>query len=299
MLIPSELGKAIACLHQAGFDLLYYWEAGTDSLSYFLPFCRLARVQCAGWGWPDTTGIANMDYFVSMAGVETPASDQDYSERLIRLPHLTTCYTRPPVPTEFMPRAHFALPAQAHWYLCNQNVRKIHPDYDALATEVLRRDPQGILVITGYRHKGFNALLLRRLRALHPDVAGRIHLLPNLPEAEYLSLVARSEVILDTLHYSGGANTTFDAFACGTPIITLPGQFHRGRFTAAAYRQIGLSECIAGDQEDYIRLAVKLGTDGVSRRRLSVAILEASADLFDDPRPVAELEACLIALCQA
>ena len=36
-------------------QLIYFWEVGTDTTNYFLPFCRLAPVQCTGWGWPETS----------------------------------------------------------------------------------------------------------------------------------------------------------------------------------------------------------------------------------------------------
>jgi hypothetical protein len=41
-------------LRAARFDLIYFWEVGTDSTNHFLPFLRPAPVQCTGWGWPDT-----------------------------------------------------------------------------------------------------------------------------------------------------------------------------------------------------------------------------------------------------
>ncbi len=296
--LPVSLGEAIHCLQTAQFDLLYYWESGTDALNYFLPYCRLARVQCNAWGWPVTSGIPNMDIFLSMQGVESPDSASHYSEQLIQLPHLATCYSRPPVPERLTPRSAFALPPDAHWYLCSQNLRKIHPDYDALVAEVLRQDPKGIFLVTGSKLPVLNQLLLRRLQSFHPELAERIFVLPNQPEADYLSLVAHAEVILDTLYYTGGANTNYDAFACGTPVITLPTRFHRGRFTAAAYAQMGVSGCVASDHADYVSKALQMGTDPASRQQKSQQILEVAVDLFEDLRPVKELEDCLLSLCQ-
>jgi predicted O-linked N-acetylglucosamine transferase (SPINDLY family) len=297
--LPNKIAEAVSLLQSAQFDLLYYWEVGTDSLNYFLPYFRLARVQCTSWGWPVTSGIPNLDYFISMAGVETLESDSHYSEKLIRLPHLATGYRRPPLPAILKPRDAFALPPEAHWYICTQNVSKIQPDYDQLVAEVLRQDSQGILLITASKHAPINRQLLRRFQAFHPDVVSRIHVLPRQPECDYLNLIAHSQVVLDTLYYTGGANTTLDAFACGTPVITLPTRFHRGRFTAAAYEQIGLNSCVALDTEDYIAKAIQLGTDPASRRQISQELVEASAELFEDPRPAKELEDCLLSLCQA
>jgi hypothetical protein len=36
-------------VRETACDLIYYWKVGTDALNYFLPFGRLAPVQCTGW----------------------------------------------------------------------------------------------------------------------------------------------------------------------------------------------------------------------------------------------------------
>ena len=100
-------------------------------------------------------------------------------------------------------------------------------------------------------------------------------------------------MILDTLYYTGGANTTYDAFAMGTPVVTLPTSFHRGRYTRAAYEQIGVMDCIAQSQEDYIKKALAMGTDIEYRKDISGKIKEACGEVFEDRLAVAELESFL------
>jgi predicted O-linked N-acetylglucosamine transferase (SPINDLY family) len=165
----------------------------------------------------------------------------------------------------------------------------MQPDFDPLAAEILRRDPQGQLLLIEDKEPTITSLLRRRLQRTMPDVIDRVRFLSRLPEADYLGLVGLAEVILDTLPYSGGANTTYDAFAAGTPIVTLPGRFHRGRYTAAAYRQIGLTECIAASPDDYIDLALRLGRDPAYRARVSADIRQACPALFEDKAAVREL----------
>ncbi len=45
----DSLPDAIRQVRGAACDLIYYWEVGTDAMNYFLPFARLAPVQCTGW----------------------------------------------------------------------------------------------------------------------------------------------------------------------------------------------------------------------------------------------------------
>src|SRR5262249_38100069 len=68
--IPPRVDEAAERLRQARFDLLHYWEVGTDSLNYFLPYFRPARAQSATWGWPATTAIPAVDYYVSAENLE-------------------------------------------------------------------------------------------------------------------------------------------------------------------------------------------------------------------------------------
>ena len=109
-------------------------------------------------------------------------------------------------------------------------------------------------------HPNWTRLLIDRLRQAYPDVAGRIVVLPRLSMDGFLHLQALADVLLDTIHFGGG-NTSLEAFTFGTPIVTLPGRFLRSRITYACYEQMGILDCVAADPEDYVRIAVRLGTD--------------------------------------
>ena len=122
-----------------------------------------------------------------------------------------------------------------------------------------------------------------------PDVVARIQFLPHMAEADYLNVLALADVALDTLHYGGGANTTYDAFAAGTPVVTLPTPFQRGRYAYAAYQQIGVYDAIAGSPEAYVAIALRLGTDRAARADLSARISAACPPLFEDGAAVTEL----------
>ncbi len=287
--LPSDLDEAAEIVRPLQFDILHYWEVGTDSLNYFLPFYRLAPVQCATWGWPVTTGIPEVDYFISSEGLETANSDGHYSEKLIRFNRLPVYYHMPPIPLEPRPRAVFGLGSRDHIYLCTQNLRKVHPDMDRIFEELLEQDEQGRVLLIQDAQPGVTDLLRRRFRREIPSVADRISFLPRLPEKDYLNVVMLADGILDTLHYTGGANTTYDAFAAGTPIVTLPMRYHRGRYTAAAYEQMGFTDLIAGSAEEYVRLALELGNHPAFRTEMRSKILENAPVLFEDDEAVDEL----------
>ena len=78
----DSLRDAIRQVRAAACDLIYYSEVGSDAMNYFLPFARLAPVQCTGWGSTITSGVPAVDWFLSSELVETPGSEAQYTERL-------------------------------------------------------------------------------------------------------------------------------------------------------------------------------------------------------------------------
>jgi protein O-GlcNAc transferase len=262
-------------------------------LTYFLAFARLAPVQCVSWGHPDTTGIANLDYFLSCDAMEPDGADAHYSETLVRLPGPTVYYPRPIFDARLKNRAELGLDGTAHLYVCPQSLFKFHPDFDPVLVEILRRDPNGRLVLVQGAHRHIDDLLIERLTRDAPDIATRIVLLPALNRSDFVALLAASEVMLDPLHYSGG-NTSLEAFAVGTPIVTWPGAFMRGRHTYGFYKLMGLADCIARDMADYVAIALRLGTDPAWRATVSRRIRDASGVLYENADTVRALEDFLV-----
>ncbi len=287
--LPVRFDRSLETIRQTRFDILYYWEVGTDSVNYFLPFFRLAPVQCTGWGWPVTSGIPQIDYYLSSQHLEPADGEAYYSERLVRFQRLPTCFYRPEPPGATVGRERFGLTADQHIYLCVQNPRKLHPDFDGLMDGILRRDPRGLVVLIEDAQPLVTAQLRQRMQANLPEVIDRVRFLARLPHQEYLNLLSLADVMLDTVHFGGGV-TAYEVFSVGKPVVTLPGDFGRGRLTCAAYRQMGLDDGIAADPEDYIERALRFATEPDYRIEFGRRLREASGELFEDRQAIREFE---------
>jgi protein O-GlcNAc transferase len=289
--LPADLVAARALVAQARLDVLFYQDIGMEPFSYFLAFARLAPVQCVSFGHPDTTGIATMDYFVSNDWYETPEAASHYSERLHALRGLPTLayYFRPERGAMRHERESFGIAREAHVYLCPQNLFKLHPDMDALVAEILRRDPRGELVAIEGRVGHWTQLLRSRWAAAMPDVMERVRFLPRMDSQRYVDLIACADVMLDTPHFNG-MNTSLEAFAVGTPVVTWPGEFQRGRHTQAMYRAMGLEGAVAESAAAYIERAVAIGSDPAYRDALKREILDRNGALFENERVIREFE---------
>src|SRR5262249_49817571 len=141
-------------------------------------------------------------------------------------------YYRPNVPKEHKRRTDFGLRDDDHIYICPQNLFKLHPDMDELIAGILRRDSLAKLVVLEGRIEHWTELLRRRWNAVMPDVVDRLLFLPRQNPVDYVALITVADVMLDTLHFNG-MNSSLDAMCVGTPVVTLPGEFQRGRHTQA------------------------------------------------------------------
>ena len=287
--LPDHLRKARRIIAEQALDILFYLDIGMDALTYFLAFSRLAPVQCTTWGHADTTGIPNMDYYLSSALAEPLHAQQHYSEQLVLLNRFPMYCQYPQLPGETLTREEFGLPTHRHLYMCCQSLFKFHPEFDAIIKAILERDQDGILLLFEGKHTSWGELLRDRFARTIPEVMDRIYFHPRVAREDFLAIISLADVMLDTIHFCGGY-TSLLAFACGVPIVTLPGEFMRGRMTQALYKQIDMTECIAEDPESYVDLAVALATDKNRNRQLRRKIKRRSRALFEDIHAVNELE---------
>jgi protein O-GlcNAc transferase len=285
--IPYNLAGARRLLASQSLDVLFYADIGMEATSTSLAFSRLAPVQCVTLGHPVTTGIETIDYFISAECMESAEADRHYTEKLIRLKVPPFYFYRPQLPARLRKRAYFDLRDEDHAYLCLQSPFKFHPDFDEILGGILRGDPRGILLLTHWMP--WEQHLRQRFAATLPDVENRIRFLPRLHYADYLNLLAIADVQLDTLHFGGGS-TSYEALAIGTPVVTLPMQFLRSRLTYAFYKQMNVLDCVAQNGQQYIDIALRLGTDRGYRQTIRDKIFAANSVLHENTAGIRELE---------
>ncbi len=269
-------------------DILYHWEVGTDCRNYLMSFFRLAPFQCTSIGWPDTTGIDTIDYFISSNLIEIENAQENYTEKLIKFKKLPFNIKRPIIDKENMKILdYFQIEPNKNIYLCGQNLKKIHPDFDILVSGILEKDPNGIIVFVKNRTKNIHDLLSLRIKIRYPEIYSRVLFIEQLIYEDYLSLLTHVTVVLDTLYFGGG-NTFYDSFAMNAPVVTFPWNHERGRYTLGCYKQMGIDGLIASSFDEYIELAVKTANDKEFRDKIVKDISENNHKLFNDTEVVQE-----------
>jgi CRISPR-associated protein Csy1 len=291
--VTGAIAGIAQCIRNDALDILVFPEVGMYSKTQWLAALRLAPVQCAAWGHPVTTGLASIDYALSAAATEPADAQRHYTERLVCLDGLGVCLDAP-VPAPPASREELGLPVDRNLYLCSQSLFKIHVDMDAIMVALAGRDPDALILLFDDPKPAVKAAYQRRIHAAFAaeglDPERFIRFLPRMSPTDFLRVNRLADVMIDTPHWSGG-RTSLDALGAGLPIVTLPGEFSRGRQTLGMLEAIGLTELVATDSDDYVVKAVAVARDGALKARLSGEILaRAPGVLFDNPAPVTALE---------
>ncbi|TLY49543.1 MAG: hypothetical protein E6K53_13360 [Gammaproteobacteria bacterium] len=269
-----------AKIRAAQLDVLIYPETGMDPRHHVLGALRLAPVQCVLYGHPATSGLANVDYFISGAALEPPDAQRHYREKLVQLPALGAC---PQAPSAAGDGAWLDAHAQgAPLALCLQNHLKLAPAFDAVLADIAARS--GARIGFFARNSGVAGLFRARIEGAFRehglDPARALVFLPAQEYSSYLGAVARAALILDSPGFSGGA-TSLDAFGVGAPVLAWQGAMARGRQTSGMLALMGIDELVASNASDYADQAVALLADGARRDALRAQIRQRDLALFE------------------
>jgi len=282
--------------------VLIYPEIGMDGVTLQLAAQRLAPLQAVGLGHPTTTGLPTIDCFLSSALMEPDDGEQHYSERLVRLPGLSVFYQPPETEALALSRADFGLADDQVVYWCCQSLFKYQPGDDGVFARLAAAvGPRCRLVFVSTEAEAeseasriFRARLARAFQAQGLDSADHCLILPRLTPARFAAMARLSDVFLDSCGWSG-FNSTLESLQHNLPPVTWPGPLARGRHTTAILRQMGLDETIAASQEEYLALAIRLGTDPAWRAQLRHRIALAKPALWHDRTCITALEQLLSA----
>jgi predicted O-linked N-acetylglucosamine transferase (SPINDLY family) len=292
----TRTDRLVEAIAERRLDALVYLDIGMDPRTYVPAALRLAPVQCTTWGHPVTSGLPTMDYFLSSDLMEPADGAAHYSETLVRLPNLSISYARPPV-AEGAARTD-GKPV----YLCTQSLFKLLPQYDFVYPEIASRVGdcefwflEGVMKPLAVTFRERLAAAFARYRL---DAGRYCRIYPAMPYPDFLALTRRADVFLDSFLWSG-CNSALEAVGCGLPIVTLPGPMMRGRHCGAILACLGLTETIAEDQEDYCRIAARLGHDAAFRAAIAERMSSSADQVFDDATPIRALGDFLDSACRA
>ena len=290
---PKGLRQWVEAIIGQQPEVLIYPEIGMDPMTLRLASLRLAPIQVATWGHPETSGLATVDYYLSAEDMEPPGAKASYTEQLITLPHLGCCYQPAGVEAVAPDLLRLGLDPHSPLLLCCGVPFKYAPEHDWLLTEIATRLGRCQLVFFTYRLDKLSMKLARRLEAAFVKRGLEFHrhvkFIPWQNSASYYGLLKRADVFLDTVGFSG-FNTAIQALECGLPVVTREGRFLRGRLASGILRRMGLPELVTITSEDYVDLAVRLAQDAEFSGKIRGQIAASRDVLFGDTAPIRAME---------
>ena len=246
---------------------------------------RLAPVQIKWVGMQNhSSGLPEMDWFLTDRWETPPALEPMYSERMLRLPDGYACYSPPAHAPDVVPA-----PVLKNGFItfgCFNNIAKITPRAISTWCDVLQAIPGSRLVLK--THQLDDAPTADRFRqsfgafGIDPQ---RVETRGSSPHRTFLANYNDIDLVLDPFPYSGGL-TTCEALWMGVPTVTLPGEIFASRHSASHLTNAGFAEWVARDLTHYKCIAVSWATDpsGLARLRETMRAQVHTSPLCDAPR---------------
>ena len=274
--------------------VLIYPEVGMDPMAVRLASQRLAQVQCASWGHPETTGLPTLDAFLSSDLMEPEGAEACYSEELVRLPGLGVVLQPTEETPEAVNRAELGLRDDALAFWCAQSLPKYLPEYDEIYPRIAEALPAAQFVFIGLGHRcEAESRFVERMRTAFAgrglDYTDHVVVLPRMDKTRFLGAIGQADVLLDSPGWSG-CNSTLESLGAELPIVAMDAPLMRGRHTAAMLKLMGLERLVARDLDDYVATALGLAADAGLRARIKAQIAARKGGLYGDEACVRALE---------
>jgi protein O-GlcNAc transferase len=256
---PLEDQALAELIHEDGIDILVDLAGHTRGHRLLVFARKPAPIQVTWAGYPDTTGLPQMDYLISDCRQTPETSDPWFVEKILRMPDGYVSYMAPDyAPPVSGPPA--VISGHVTFGCCNR-LAKVNADVVRLWARLLRECSGSRLLLRS--HGLGDEAVARRYRKMFRGEgveASRLDLLDSCPHRELLAGYGSIDIALDPFPYSGGL-TTCEALWMGVPVVTLAGERLASRHSAGHLGNVGLTEFIATDPEQYLSVARDLAQD--------------------------------------
>lgn len=250
-LLPTQLEDLVL---QNQIDILIDL-AGHNAYNRLSLFSRkCAPLQVSWLGYFATTGLSSIDYLIADPISLPPDQEPFFTEKIWRLPETRLCFSAPRSKVDVNP-----LPTLNKGYLqfaCFNHIAKMNEAVVALWSRVLLAIPHSRLLLKSpplVETLAQEETLARF--AAHGIGADRIVFAGLSSREDYFRAFHEVDICLDPFPYTGGT-TTMESLWMGVPVISLAGHHFLARQGQGLLFNAGLSDWVAQDEDDYVRLAV-------------------------------------------
>ncbi len=233
--------------------------AGHTGVSRLRAFAyRPAPVQVTWIGYPNTTGLTEIDYRITCEAQNPSDEPSFHTEDLYRINGGSFCYKRPAVAATIG-----VLPVLERGVITFGSLHrpeKISESTFDLWTSVLKTCPESRLKLFNTRfsiestERALSELEQRGVNRQRVDVQSEI------TGSHYLEMYNEIDIALDVTPWAG-ATTTLESLWMGVPVIAYYGDRRSSRSTAAIMRNLGHESLVGYSHLQYSEIAKSLASD--------------------------------------
>lgn len=270
--------QVVDLIRQDEIDILIDMSGHTNGNRLAVFAAKPAPVQATWVGYVNTTGLSQIDYFISDAFTTPLEMAPFFAEKLAYLPYSRFCYT-PPAYTPYVT----PVPSASCGHItfgCFNNLAKLSDSTIAMWAEILNRVPESKLILKRGALEDRQVKQMVRERFKQYGIAAhrldlRGHSLHSFMLAEY----GEVDIALDSMPFSGGL-TSLEALWMGVPVITFVGNTPASRQTGSFLSLLGLRDLITYNYADYVENAIKLARNPARLRQMRETLRQ---DMIDSP----------------
>lgn len=261
-------------IYEDNIDILIDLNGNTSGSRFDIFATKPAPVQVTYLGYPNTSGLSQMDYRITDGIADNINSNQKYVEKLLRIDDIAN--------VSFVNYFHGHVSDDSYNITCKypddviilgaiNRPPKNSVQFLSCIREILKRIPNAKLLIKFNSINEQDAMKALYMKELEVDSSRLVVRSYVQSQHEYNQLFNQIDILLDTFPYSG-TTTTCDALFMGTPVITMLGPVHSHNVSASIISRMKFNDehevnkFIANDSNDYITKTVNLANDRVKLR---------------------------------
>ena len=231
-----------------GIDILIDLSGHTGCHRLLTFARRPAPVQVSWIGYPGTTGLSSMDYYLSdRFFLPQGQFDSQFTEKLVNLPALAPFLPKSDAPTVNN------LPALGNGFVTFGSFNrpnKLSRAVIAVWADLLRALPTSRMVLGAMAKKGQYDTLIGWFTDEGISLE-RLSFHSRASIEDYLALHHQVDICLDAFPYNG-STTSLHALWMGVPTLTIAGSTPAGRAGAWILGHVGLTEFVAMDAAAFV-----------------------------------------------
>lgn len=292
ILLPESTLESVNVIRSQCLNVCIFPSTNSNTREFFIANSRVSSIQIALWTNSCTTGIPNMDIFIT-AGQSTNKSY--YTEQIIvNMQSSPIFFMRDPVSVIFEKQQMLPLTnlhklfnkldsrlfdVDSQIYSCVHNKISFTQEFVTMLCRILIGNSNALLLLTEQQYN--DGKIFEWLKKLLPyeTFHSRIITIPVLPIEAYLCLITNVKVALDP-YPANGIISTLEFMSLGIPIIT--GNLENC-FTSCLYKNYDVyNRLVASDIDDYVDKAINIVKNNYELTKNTIK--KISLEIFENKR---------------